>query len=162
MGKFAKNICMRNEKNMSSQLELEKWFDVFDFTRSGNVSFRDLEEILKLMLIGIEKNQLVYITAKIAPDGLFTLDQVENIVNQAEAVKRRISALQLAGTLRLMSKNGTHVESEEIRRLKFALTANGVDEKALCRISPGGQGYIEDITLKMIEFSCLTMHQLLQ
>ena len=79
---------------------VQEWFDVFDFTRTGNVSIREVESIMKLMLLKVEPSVLYPIVTSVNPGGMYTLMDVLAIYEQMQLTTRPPTPLQLVDCLR--------------------------------------------------------------
>jgi hypothetical protein len=79
---------------------VEGWFEIFDFTRTGAVSIREVESIMRLMLLKVEQSVLYPIVTAVNPNGMYTLPDLLSIHEQVEMTVQFPSAMQLVNSLR--------------------------------------------------------------
>lgn len=79
---------------------VEGWFDIFDFTGTGVVSIREVESIMRLMLLKVEPSVLYPIVIAVNPNGMYTLPDLLSIHKQVQMRVQLPSTMQLVNSLR--------------------------------------------------------------
>ena len=121
-------------QKMQSDCELKMWFDAFDFTKTGEVSFHDLQHILKLMLVSIHPDELLMIATHLNTNGMFDFEQVRLICDSASVKHEPVKAEALVAALRLISSDGEYIRAVELNHIKGVLAGRSISQPAVDRL----------------------------